>query len=174
MPHYKHLIFGALSLCAISVSHPSAAPCAPMPDTVTLNENGRLFQPFSFYHANHIALIKECSDCHHHATGTLVLDPNCARCHQNSSAIAVVSCKGCHSSTPFSPETIAATRAKTDRYHLDRLGLKGAMHKSCIGCHSKEGAGPVGCQDCHTRSKEGDAFYSSDRLGAKPASAEGH
>ena len=174
MPSYKHLIFGALSLCAISVSYPSAAPCAPVPDTITLNQDGKQFKPFDFDHAKHIRLIKECSDCHHHTTGTLVLNANCARCHQNSSPTAVVSCKGCHSSTPFSPETVAAKAAEKDRYHQDKMGLKGAMHHSCIGCHSTQGIGPVGCQDCHPRSKQGDAFYSAARKGAKPAHAKGH
>lgn len=175
MSSYKPLILAALALCATTLAQNPAAFGAPIPDTITLNENGKLFKPFSFDHAGHIELIRECADCHHHTTGTLVLDQNCLRCHQNSSPTAVVSCKGCHSSTPFSPETLAAKRADQKRYHLDKMGLKGAMHKSCIGCHSKEGAGPVGCRQCHPRSNEGDAFYSSDRLGAKPArAAKGH
>jgi hypothetical protein len=172
MSSYKHFIVAALSIGAISVSSPAALQCAPVPDSVILNQGGKLFSPFSFNHAKHIEQIKECADCHHHTTGTLVLDPNCSRCHANSSPTAVVSCKGCHLSTPFSPETLAAKRADKQRYHLDKMGLKGAMHQSCIGCHSKKGNGPTGCQDCHPRTKEGEAFYSSARKGAKPAHAE--
>jgi len=172
MSSYKHFIVAALSIGAISVSSPAALQCAPVPDSVVLNQNGKLFSPFSFNHAQHIQLIKECADCHHHTTGTLVLDPNCARCHQNSSPTAVVSCKGCHSATPFSPETLAAKRADKQRYHLDKMGLKGAMHQNCIGCHNKQGNGPTGCQDCHPRTTQGEAFYSSARKGAKPAHAE--
>ncbi|HBA87063.1 MAG TPA: class III cytochrome C [Geobacter sp.] len=172
MPSTKLLILGALAIGAISVTSPATATAVP--DSITLNQNGKLYQPFSFDHAQHILLIKECSDCHHHTTGTLVLDPNCARCHQNSSPTAVVSCKGCHSSTPFSPETLAEKRAHKERFHQDKMGLKGAMHENCIGCHKKMGTGPAGCQDCHPRNAKGDAFYSADRKGAKPAHAKEH
>ena len=168
MPYYKPLIFGAL-LLSMSASYPMAASGISAPDSITLNAEGQLFKPFAFDHAKHIEMIRECADCHHHTTGTLVLDQNCVKCHKNSSATAVVSCRGCHSPAPFSPETLAGQRAEKQRYHLDRSGLKGAMHKSCIGCHAKQGAGPVGCQDCHPRSQAGDAFYSAGRHAAKPA-----
>ena len=174
MPSYNLMLLGALSLCAISVSHPEAAHCAPVPDSITLNQNGKLFAPFSFDHARHIQLIRECADCHHHTTGTLVLDPNCVKCHKNSSETAVVSCKGCHSPSPFSPETLAAKRADKQRYHLDKMGLKGAMHQGCITCHSKQGAGPVGCEECHPATKQSAAFYSTARKGMKPAHAAEH
>ena len=163
MPFYKAIIFGAL-VSSLWLSYPVAAPCSPVPDSITLNADGKLFLPFSFDHAKHIQMIKECSDCHHHTTGTLVTDANCLRCHKNSSATTVVSCRGCHSSDPFSPQTLADKRAERRRYHLDKMGLKGAMHQNCIGCHTKQAAGPVGCQDCHRRSKQGEAFYSSDKL----------
>lgn len=174
MSSYKHLIVAALSLGAISVSNPPAALCAAVPDSVTLNQNGTLYEPFTFNHAKHIQQLKECAGCHHHTTGTLVLDPDCVRCHQNSSPTQVVSCKGCHSTKPFSPETLAEKHADKQGYHKDKMGLKGAMHQNCIGCHSKEGAGPVGCQECHPRTAAGEAFNSSSRLGAKPANAKKH
>ena len=173
MPSYKPLIFGALVL-SLSASYPMAAFSVSAPDTITLNQNGKAFQPFTFNHAKHIELIKECSDCHHHTTGTLVLDPNCVRCHRNSSPTAVVSCKGCHSSAPFSPETLAEKREAKQRYHLDKMGLKGAMHQNCLGCHTKQGAGPVGCQDCHKRSPAGDLLYSSDKHAPPGAHGEKH
>lgn len=166
MSSNKTLLLGAL-LLSMSASYPVAASATTVPDSIILNADGKLFQPFCFNHAKHIESIKECSDCHHHTTGTLVLDPNCVRCHKNSSPTAVVACKGCHSSTPFSPEVLAEKRAQQQRYHLDKMGLKGAMHQSCIGCHTKQAAGPVGCQDCHKRSKEGDLFYSSSRHAEK-------
>jgi hypothetical protein len=171
MSSYNPLIFGVL-LFSMSASYPIAASCQSIPDSITLNANGKLFQPFSFNHAKHIQKIKECSDCHHHTTGTLVLDQNCVRCHKNSSATAVVACKGCHSPTPFSPETLAEKRSEQQRYHQGKMGLKGAMHQSCIGCHSRLAAGPVECQGCHKRSKAGDAFYSSGQKAQKPAHAK--
>lgn len=164
MPSYKPLLFGALIL-SLSASYSLAASSQSIPDSITLNQNGKLYKPFSFDHAKHINMIKECSDCHHHTTGTLVLDQNCVRCHKNSSPTATVSCKGCHSATPFSPEELAQKRADKLRYHQDKIGLKGAMHQNCMGCHKKQGAGPVGCQDCHPRSQAGNAFYSAGKLG---------
>jgi hypothetical protein len=168
MPSYKHLITGAI-LLSLSASYPMAASCMSVPDTITLNQNGKLYQPFQFNHAKHIQDIKECADCHHHTTGTLVQDPKCVGCHANSSPTEVVSCKGCHSKDPFTPQTLADKHGKS-RFHLDKLGIKGAMHQSCLGCHKEQGAGPVGCKECHPGTKEGDAFMYSGKVGtAKPA-----
>ncbi|HJV35622.1 MAG TPA: cytochrome c3 family protein [Geomonas sp.] len=164
MPSYKPLILGALVL-SISASLPMTASCLSAPDVITLNQNGKLYKPFSFDHAKHIQIIKECSDCHHHTTGTLVTDPNCAKCHSNSSPTKVVSCKGCHSAKPFSPESLAAKSENKQRFHLDVMGIKGAMHENCLGCHEKKGAGPTGCQDCHPRTASGNAFYDADKKG---------
>ena len=166
MPSYKPLILGALIL-SLSASYPMAASCLSVPDTVTLNQSGKLFQSFEFNHAKHIQTIKECADCHHHTTGTLPPNPKCAKCHANSSPTSVVSCKGCHSATPFSPETLSDKSNAKERYHMDKMGLKGAMHQSCIGCHSKMAAGPTGCQECHARSSAGKAFYYTGKVATK-------
>lgn len=174
MPSYKALILGALVL-SMSASFPIAASCqTAAPDSITLNQNGKLYKSFLFDHGKHIQMIKECADCHHHTTGTLVLDPNCVRCHSNSSPTAVVACRGCHSSKPFAPEALAEKRAAQGRFHLDKMGLKGAMHQSCIGCHTKQAAGPVTCQGCHPRTREGDLFYSSDKVAPKTAHKAEH
>ena len=173
MPSYKPLIFGAL-LLSMSASYPIAASAKPVLDSITLNENGKLYQPFSFAHDKHIQLIKECSDCHHHTTGTLVTNPRCVRCHANSSPTAEVSCKKCHSSKPFSPETLAAKSTERDRFHLDQMGLKGAMHQNCIGCHDKQKAGPVECQGCHLLSTSGNALYNTNKHAPKTAHGKKH
>jgi hypothetical protein len=141
-----------------------------VPDTVTLNTQSKLFKPFDFSHAKHIGLTKECSDCHHHTTGTLVQDPNCVRCHRNSSATAIVSCRGCHLVDPFSAVAIKGNDPKN--YHHDKPSLKAAMHRNCIGCHEKM-TGPTGCQDCHQRTVEGDAFYKSGEFAPKNKAAKG-
>jgi hypothetical protein len=167
MLSYKPFILGAVVL-TMSASFPMTASCLSAPDSITLNQNGKLYKPFAFDHAKHIQMMKECADCHHHTTGTLVLDPNCVRCHANSSPTKVVSCKGCHSALPFSPETLAEKRADKKRYHVDKIGLKGAMHESCIGCHQKRSAGPTGCQECHPRTDAGDAFYNDGAYAPKP------
>lgn len=129
-----------------------------VPDKVTLNTQSKMYEPFQFDHAMHIQVTKECSDCHHHTTGTLVQDANCIRCHRNSGETKEVSCKGCHVADPFSADSLKGKDPKT--YHLDKPGIKAAMHVTCIGCHKKT-SGPIGCQDCHKRTKEGDALYKS-------------
>jgi ribosomal protein L40E len=164
MPSYKPLILGAL-IMSLSASFPAAGFCNSMPDSVTLNQSGKLFQPFAFNHAKHIELLKECAGCHHHTTGTLVLDSNCVRCHANSSPTKVVSCRGCHSSNPFTPDNLAEKRNDKQRFHVDKIGLKGAMHQNCVGCHSKQG-GPTGCEECHPRTQAGKGFYNTDKHAA--------
>ena len=155
----------------MSASLPAPASARTAPDSITLNTQGKLYQPFTFNHAKHIIAIKECADCHHHTTGTLVLDQNCVRCHVNSSATAVVACKGCHMENPFSPESLADKKAHPKRYPLDMMGLKGTMHQSCMGCHTKQAKGPVDCLGCHKRTKAGDALYSVEVV-PKPGQAK--
>jgi hypothetical protein len=141
-----------------------------VPDTITLNSQSKLYEPFNFPHAKHIQLVKECSNCHHYTTGTLEKNPNCIRCHLNSSETKVVSCRGCHLPDPF---TAAAMKEKNPKlYHNDRPSLKAAMHRNCIDCHEKM-KGPTGCQDCHKRNKEGDAFYNSGEFAPKNKPAKG-
>ncbi|MDD2851373.1 MAG: cytochrome c3 family protein [Desulfuromonadaceae bacterium] len=142
-----------------------------IPDTVTLHSQSKLYEPFVFPHAKHILIVKECSNCHHHTTGTLVQDPNCIRCHRNSSETAVVSCKGCHLPDAFTATAIKEKNKKI--YHRDMPSLKAAMHQSCIDCHNKMKQGPVGCQDCHVYTKEGAAFYNSGEFAPKKKPAKG-
>ena len=144
-----------------------------VPDTVNLNSSGKLYEPFTFNHAKHIQSIKECSDCHHHTTGTLITDPNCIRCHRNSSESKDVSCRGCHSADPFSVASLRDRDINTKIYHLDKPGLKGAMHQNCIGCHTANSKGPIGCVDCHKRKPEGNAFYNSGEFTPKVKTGKG-
>lgn len=132
-----------------------------IPDRITINGIEKYYKPVSFDHAGHINKLKDCGLCHHHTTGAQVSDPNCARCHKNSGAQATVSCKGCHKVDPFSSESLQKDKQQRPPfYHLDKPGLKGAYHLSCLGCHQKMGA-PTGCQDCHKRNDSGDAIFHS-------------
>jgi hypothetical protein len=137
---------------------PTGSLAGNMPDSIDLGSLENLYGKVKFNHAAHVTLAGDCSVCHHHTTGTPVQDANCVRCHKNSGATAVVACKGCHDAHPFSAASLL-NKSKT-AYHTDRLGLKGAYHQNCTGCHSKMG-GPTGCRDCHERTKGGDAFYSA-------------
>ena len=154
----RNWLMGGMAILALNAV-PSGAGAKGLPDTIELGSMASLYEKVKFDHAGHIKLIKDCAECHHHTTGTLVHDPVCARCHKNSGATTVVACKGCHEAEPFSA---AAIRGKSSTaYHTDRLGLKGAYHQNCTGCHEREG-GPTGCRDCHARRKNGDVFYRAD------------
>ena len=144
-----------------------------VPDTITLHSQSKLYEPFSFPHDKHVMLLKECSYCHHHTTGTLERDPNCIRCHRNSGETKVVACRGCHLPDAF---TAAAIMEKSQKvYHNDKPSLKAAMHRSCIDCHEKMKKGPTGCRDCHVYTKEGAAFYKTGEFAPKNKPAkDGH
>lgn len=144
---------------------------AGIPDKVTIDSIQKYYSAVDFNHAAHINALKDCGLCHHHTTGAQVNNPNCARCHKNSGAQAVVSCKGCHLAEPFTPEALKNQRDQhPPLYHKDHSGLKGAYHLGCVGCHQKMGA-PTGCQDCHTRNEKGDGIFHSGKFAPKaPAS----
>jgi hypothetical protein len=140
---------------------------AGIPDKVSIGDIQKYYAPVDFNHAAHINSLKDCGLCHHHTTGAQVADPNCARCHKNSGAQPVVSCKGCHVAEPFTPEALKQQRDQHPPiYHRDKPGLKAAYHVSCLGCHQKMG-GPTGCQDCHTRNDSGDALFKSGKYAPK-------
>lgn len=151
------LIAGGIMLALTTA--PADCRAKNTPDSIALDSLAQLYEKAVFNHAKHIMLVKDCAECHHHTTGTLVENPNCVRCHKNSGATTVVACRGCHSAQPFSAETVREKVSKTV-YHTDKPGLKGAYHQSCMGCHAKNG-GPTGCQDCHPRNKTGEAFYNA-------------
>jgi hypothetical protein len=168
--HTKGFWLAGVMVILLLAAVPDTSRGITVPDTVTLNSQSKLYEPFSFNHAKHIQLTKECSNCHHHTTGTLDQDSNCVRCHRNSSETKVVSCRGCHQTDPFSAASLKGKDSKT--YHLDKPSLKAAMHRNCINCHEKM-KGPTGCQDCHKRTKEGDAFYNSGASAPKNKPAKG-
>jgi hypothetical protein len=151
---------------------PTDSRAKEIPDSIPLDSMVQYYGKAVFNHAKHITLVKDCAVCHHHTTGTLVEDPNCVRCHENSGATTVVSCRGCHSAQPFSADTV---REKADKslYHTDKPGLKGAYHLSCMGCHAKND-GPTGCEDCHPRNKAGEALYNSGAFAPKAGKTAGN
>jgi len=139
------------------------------PDTLELNALIDLYEKVNFNHTRHIELLKDCGECHHHTTGTLAQNPHCMKCHKNSGATENVACRYCHLGQPFS--AVALRQKDRSAYHNDIMGLKGAYHQACSGCHQKMG-GPTGCQDCHVRSKRGEAFYSTSSFAHSQAKGE--
>lgn len=161
MNQYRKLMTGILFLLAVMLS-PVNGPSQDMPDVVSLDSLARYYEGVVFSHARHVELGTGCAACHHHTTGTAVENANCARCHKNSGATATVSCRACHAAQRFSAETINNNRENAKAYHQDTLGLQGAYHQGCRGCHLQYGA-PTGCVDCHARNKAGDDLYNPER-----------
>lgn len=161
----RNLLIGGAAILAMAMA-PADSRAQKIPDSIDLGSLANLYENVKFNHARHISLIKDCAECHHHTTGTLTQNPDCMKCHKNSGATASVACRSCHFAQPFSA---AALRQKDKTaYHNDIMGLKGAYHQNCTGCHSKMG-GPTGCQDCHARKKQGDAFFSAGAYAPKQA-----
>lgn len=89
-------------------------------------KNGEnLFGTVRFMHKKHAGFLKDCFTCHHHRPADLKASETtrCSACHQK----------------PFNPELPG------------RIGLKGAHHRQCMGCHKKWNIGPVGCTECHPK-----------------------
>lgn len=153
----RMLVFGVFALLTIAAA-PSGTDAGRIPDSIELDSLVDLYDKVTFDHAMHARMVENCADCHHHTTGSAVADPDCARCHRNSEASKVVACRGCHDAKPFSAASMR--QQGKNAYHADRVGLKGAYHRGCTGCHERMG-GPTGCRDCHQRNKRGDAFFSA-------------
>jgi len=105
----------------ITLAYPTNAP-----EIITLDILSKRYGPVEFSHGYHADMAGDCASCHHHSPeGTT---PACGECHE--------------------PITV---------YHYDparegpNLGLKGAYHGQCMGCHKEWGTGPVGCTDCHEK-----------------------
>ena len=144
-----------------------------VPDTVSLKTLSQYYDGVEFDHALHLDVTSDCAVCHHHATGTAVQVGNCAKCHGGGEVLAKVACSDCHPREPFAAGYLQAKQADSQRYHNDQLGLKGAYHQSCLGCH-RQMDGPTGCQDCHTRNQQGDALQRAGSFAPKKTAAKGH
>jgi len=93
-----------------------------------VNGDDDLYGPVRFMHKKHASMTNDCTVCHHYrpeapdASETM----RCSACHQNS----------------FSPVAL-------DRI---RIGLKGAIHRQCMGCHKQLARGPSRCSSgCHEK-----------------------
>ncbi len=117
------------------------------PEVVTIDMLAELYEPVVFDHAMHMENYS-CGACHHHTAGEEVQRESCRRCHAVSTSGKVISCVDCHK------EQTVHTALKDTLYHIDKPGLKGALHLQCIGCH-KEESGPVGCMECHAFTSAG-------------------
>jgi len=125
-------------------------------ENVTIGGLAHLYKPVVFNHRWHTKLAP-CKDCHHHTTGRQDMDPNCFRCHADSKETESVACSSCHSSKQFYSEQLAKSRDPR-LYHIDKPGLKGAYHLSCVPCHVKKNA-PSHCEGCHAMTDAGKSYF---------------
>ncbi|MFA5027863.1 MAG: Ni/Fe-hydrogenase cytochrome b subunit [Candidatus Methylomirabilota bacterium] len=121
-----------------------------------LNAQADDYEPVRFSHRIHDGLTGgDCGACHHrhaaaaddrvgvdikelHAPMEIRLGGACSACHDDMTKNAPQGCARCHG-RPNEPD--APTR----------LGLKGAYHRQCIGCHERQraAAAPTACAACH-------------------------
>ena len=148
------LIIGWLLLIILGIfpTGTMALDADDAPAHVTIDYLQKLYEAVEFDHQMHTE-VSTCNTCHHHTTGDGPNNENCGKCHTNSAASDDVSCSGCHQIKDTAPSPLA-DHGKNNLYHIDKPGIKGALHLQCLGCHEKEG-GPVGCQDCHAFTPEG-------------------
>ena len=96
------------------------------PEIITLDSLSNRYGPVEFSHGEHADMVGDCASCHHHSEGGTT--PSCQECHE-----------------PLSIYHYEGALRQTG------LGLKGAYHRQCMGCHKEMESGPVGCTDCHDR-----------------------
>ena len=138
------------------------------PETVELDTLANLYEPVSFDHAMHVDLAENgCAECHHHTTGEQPTNQKCLKCHKDSGEADVVACRDCHVENRFSAENLAKIEADSQLFHDQKPGLKGAYHQNCLECHKRMDA-PTGCQDCHSRNEQGDAFFHAGEFAPAP------
>jgi len=91
-----------------------------------VNEENDFYGPVRFMHKKHASISNDCTVCHHYRPSTPDASETirCSACHQNSF-------------NPIAP---------------DRIGLKGAIHRQCMGCHKQLHRGPIRCSSaCHEK-----------------------
>ena len=180
----KKGLCAAIVLAVASLLTVPAQSADEPPESVEIESLANLYSTVTFDHLLHVDMA-DCSVCHHHTTGSKIIDPNCTRCHTaggkedsaifNSDMPYTISCRECHEKDRFaSPYLKKLENPKL--YHIDKPGLKGAYHLNCIGCH-RATEGPVGCQDCHTMTKAGEKLFNTGSFKPKDiqhTGAHGH
>lgn len=161
----KQLMTGVGVLLFSAVLVVSCYAMDDFPDEVEINSLVNLYEGVVFDHAMHVDSTDNCSECHHHTTGTGITNEYCAKCHTGEEEMDSVACQDCHSADPVSAENLHKPQAKF-KYHDDQPNLKAAYHLNCIGCH-KEVDGPTGCEDCHAKTEAGEKYYRSGAFAPK-------
>lgn len=108
-------------LLGITLAYPT-----DIPETITLDILSKRYGPVAFSHSYHAEMAGDCVSCHHHSEKGVT--PACGECH----------------------EPITVYHYKGSEREMG-IGLKGAYHRQCLGCHKEMESGPVGCTDCHEK-----------------------
>jgi octaheme c-type cytochrome (tetrathionate reductase family) len=122
-----------------------------------LNGKSDDYEPVGFSHRIHDELVEgDCGVCHHryakaegdrvgedikalHAPMDIKMGGACSTCHDTMEQNPPQSCNRCHG-LPNEPDSPS------------RIGLKGAYHRQCIGCHERQlkpASAPTECAACH-------------------------
>jgi octaheme c-type cytochrome (tetrathionate reductase family) len=123
----------------------------------SLNSGTDYYEPVRFSHRTHdVGAGSDCSVCHHrvsadpgdrigedlkemHASIEVRIGGACSDCHADLKEKRFQKCSACHGST-------------NEPDYPSRIGLKGAYHRQCIGCHREQpatSAAPADCRTCH-------------------------
>ena len=96
-------------------------------DSPIIKKEEDLYEPVAFLHAKHASLTFNCAVCHHMRPA----DPKAPK---------YVRCSACHQESPPLEE-------------FGKLGLKGAYHWQCVGCHAESHnvMAPTDCLGCHRK-----------------------
>ena len=126
-------------------------------DSALLKSKADDYEPVAFSHRIHDELTGgDCGMCHHkysadesdrvgtdikmlHNAMEIKLGGPCSACHDDMAANPPQSCSRCHG-LPNEPDDPT------------RIGLKGAYHRQCIGCHERQlkpASAPTECAACH-------------------------
>lgn len=108
-------------ICFIAVAYPTDTP-----ETITMDMLINRYGSVEFSHGYHAEIADDCSSCHHHSEEGST--PACGECHE-----------------PITVYQYHGSQRETS------IGLKGAYHRQCLGCHQEMESGPVGCTDCHEK-----------------------
>lgn len=122
-----------------------------------LNTRTDYYEPVVFSHRSHdVDTGSDCSACHHrmsddpsdrvgmdlktmHKEIEVRIGGACSNCHEDMEDKVMQKCSACHV-------------ASNEPDYPARIGLKGAYHRQCIGCHTDQPASanaPTDCVSCH-------------------------
>ncbi|MCU0304759.1 MAG: hypothetical protein MUC56_11950 [Thermoanaerobaculales bacterium] len=143
------------AVLALALALIAGAQEAVVPDRLSIDALANLHPAVELDHAVHAEIAGDCASCHHRPFGEPAA---CASCHDEPvvpSAFVheqhweIESCTGCHDRGATTDlRCVSCHPVEPDPERLEVIGLKGAYHGLCLGCH--ETAGPeASCAPCH-------------------------